>query len=41
MSMAKELAVVQQAIFTSAKTDHSAGYQVLAASPGIARMRPP
>ena len=33
--MAKGLAVVQQAIFTSAKTDVSAGYQVLAASPGI------
>ena len=36
MSMAKGLAVVQQAIFTSAKTDRSAGYQILAASPGIA-----
>ena len=35
MSMAKGLAVVQQAIFTSAKTDRSAGYQILAASPGI------
>jgi len=35
MNMAKRLAVVQQAIFTSAKTDHSAGYQILAASPGI------
>jgi len=33
--MGKALAVVQQAIFTSAKTDHSAGYQILAASPGI------
>lgn len=34
--MAKGLTIVQQAIFTSAKTDRSAGYQVLAASPGIA-----
>ncbi len=34
--MAKELAVVQQAIFTSARSDRSAGFQVLAASPGIA-----
>ena len=36
MKMAKGTAVVQQAIFTSAKTDRSAGYQILAASPGLA-----
>jgi hypothetical protein len=36
MRMTKGLAVVQQAIFTSAKTDHSAGYQIQAESPGIA-----
>jgi hypothetical protein len=35
MNMAKGLAVVQQAIFTSARTDRSAGYQILAASPGL------
>jgi len=38
MSMAKGLAVVQQAIFTSAKTDHSAGYHILAASPGVVEL---
>ena len=36
MRMAKGLAVVQQAIFTAAKTDRSADYRILAASPGIA-----
>ena len=33
--MAKGSAVVEQAIFTSAKTDRLAGYQILAASPGL------
>ena len=33
--MGKEWATVEQAIFTSAKTENSAGYQILAASPGI------
>ncbi len=34
--MAKGTTVVQQAIFTSAKTDSSADYEILSASPGIA-----
>jgi hypothetical protein len=33
--MGKEWATIEQAIFTSAKTENSAGYQILAASPGI------
>jgi len=36
--MGNGLALVQQAIFTSAKTDRSAGYQIQAASPGIVEL---